>query len=316
MGRTSRAASSSSTRHHLHLEGNLTDAAALGERLLDQDGHGVVADVRHQGSRDDGVLIEQERSPLLVGDDSVDRHVLEHTCTGCEEFDRLQHRVGHHGHHHVEFEIAVGSAPRDGDVVAEYAGGDHHHRLRDDRVDLPRHDGRAGLERRKADLTDAVARAGRQPSKIVDDLEHRRRNGLQNTRGIHVGVLRRLCLEVVLRLAEGIPGPSAHDLDCSGGEALRSVDTRPDSGPAERQLQEVRESGLDPLDALAHLGGIAGELLTESNRRRILKVCPAGLQYVVELDSFGGEARLRELASRGASPPPSRRRPPRASRLG
>ena len=65
------------------------------------------------------------------------------------------------------------------------------------------------------------------------------------------------------------------------------VQSRADRGAAERDLAEALAAVLDARDSLAHLGGVAGELLPERDGHRVHQMRAARLDDVVEL------ARLR-----------------------
>src|SRR5690606_14343374 len=67
------------------------------------------------------------------------------------------------------------------------------------------------------------------------------------------------------------------------GEAGGGVDAGAHRGAAERELGEPRQGGLDPGDAVAHLGGVAAELLPQGDRGGVHEVGAAGLDDVGEL---------------------------------
>jgi hypothetical protein len=66
------------------------------------------------------------------------------------------------------------------------------------------------------------------------------------------------------------------------GEADRRVEAGADGGAALRQFHQARQRQLDALDAVLDLRGIAGELLAERQRGRVLGVGAADLDDVGE----------------------------------
>ena len=77
-----------------------------------------------------------------------------HDTARCKDVDGIrenlhgeQHVLGDHGHHDVELELPMFGCNRDGGVTPDDLKTDLIHHLRDRWIDLPRHDGRAGLHR-------------------------------------------------------------------------------------------------------------------------------------------------------------------------
>ena len=67
------------------------------------------------------------------------------------------------------------------------------------------------------------------------------------------------------------------------GELGMGVEARADGGPAERDLAQPGERSLDAGDPLAHLRGVAAELLAQRHGHGVHKVRAARLHDVVEL---------------------------------
>ena len=97
--------------------------------------------------------------------------------------------------------LPAAAAERDRGVVADHLRDDLAHRLGHDRVDLARHDRRAGLQVGDVDLHQTGARARAHPAQVVGDLVQRDRDRAQHARALDQRVTRRLRLEVVARLA-------------------------------------------------------------------------------------------------------------------
>ena len=104
-----------------------------------------------------------------------------------------------------------------------------------------------------------------------------------------------LGLEVVAGLGQGQSGVGRQQFDHALRESGRRVDAGAHGGAAERDLGDAGEGGVDALDAVADLGGVAAELLAQGDGGGVHEVRAAGLHDVLE---FGGLAlqRLRQVA--------------------
>ena len=78
------------------------------------------------------------------------------------------------------------------------------------------------------------------------------------------------------------------------GEAGRGIDPGADGGAAERQAVHAGQRSLDPLDVVGEHAGVAGPLLSQRERRRVLHVRAADLDDVLPCLGF------RAMASRRA----------------
>ena len=87
-----------------------------------------------------------------------------------QERRRLQDVVRRHREHHVQLEVAALTSDGDGRVVADDLRDHLNDRLRNDRIDLARHDGAARLHLRQHDFADARAGARAEPPDVVGDL--------------------------------------------------------------------------------------------------------------------------------------------------
>ena len=247
--------------------------------LLGDLGCLLVADVpverRHDRRRALGVL----PGAIRVGGDARDASVREETADVGQQPDRLQDVARQHGQHDVQLEVAGRATEGDGGVVADDLGTDHAHRLGDHRVHLARHDRRARLQVGDVDLAQPGARTGAHPAQVVGDLEEADRHRPQLARCLDEAVLGALRLEVVARLGQRQAGALGQHRDGAVRETGRHVDAGADRGPAERQLRQPGQGGLQALDACPHLGGIAAELLAQRDRRGVHEVGSARLHH-------------------------------------
>ncbi len=91
-----------------------------------------------------------------------------------QQLHRLQEVVGHQRVVDVELEMALAAGEGQRGVVAEDLDADLRQRLALGRVDLARHDRRAGLVLRQRQFAEAGARAGAEEADVVGDLEEAR----------------------------------------------------------------------------------------------------------------------------------------------
>jgi hypothetical protein len=268
-------------------------------RLLGDLGGLVVADLGVERGHQHERLVEVLAGALGVGLDADDAVVDEAVGGVAEEARRLQQVVDHDRLEHVELEVAVGPGDGDGGVVADHLGAHHREGLGLGRVDLARHDRRAGLVLGEPDLADAAARARAEQADVVADVHERHGRALQRARRLDDRVVGRERLELVLGGHEGVPGELGDDRGHPLGEALRGVEAGAHGRAAQRQLGEVRQGVLDRLDALAHLRRVARELLAQRDRGGVHEVGAADLDDVVEVARLLGE-RPSSLRSRGS----------------
>ena len=124
------------------------------------------------------------------------------------------------------------------------------------------------------------------------------------------GVVRGERLELVRRRGEGKAGDRRDPVGDALGKAERRVEPGADGGAALGELHQHRQRLLDARDAVLDLRGVAGELLAEGERRRILRMGAAdlddlrpGLRLVVE----GVAELLQRRDERGGRSPRPRR---------
>ena len=143
----------------------------------------------------------------------------------------------------------------------------------------------------------------------LHDLRQRHGEHLERSAQLDDRVLGGLGLDVVLRLAEGHPGPLAQPGDDPGGHPRRRVEPGPDRRASQRQLgrgvRSVPRPGRAPLD----LGPVAAHLRAESDRHGVHEVGAARLHDVGERQLLAAQS-----ARRGGRAPVRGRRARRAWR--
>ena len=157
------------------------------------------------------------------------------------------------------------------------------HNLRDNRVDLSRHDRGTVLHRRQVDLAEAGARTAGQKTQIVAHLGKVDGAGLERTRNIHKAVEVLRSIKQILRLHQRVA--------CDSGECrnnvveiiVRSIDGRADRGSAEIDRIEIFAGAVDAADVTLNHRCVSVEALAETHRDSVLKLCSSHFQDVVKL---------------------------------
>ena len=117
-----------------------------------------------------------------------------------------------------------------------------------------------------ADLGEPGARAGAHEADVVRDLRQRDGDHLERARRLDDPVARRLRLEGIGGRRDRSPVSLVSSSRTRAANSGMRVEAGADRGAAERDLAEPRQRVLDARDALAHLGGVAAELLAERDR--------------------------------------------------
>ena len=215
----------------------------------------------------------------------------------------LQEIVDDHRLEDVQLEVAGSAAEVDRDVVARSPG--QHSMVSAfalGRVDLARHDRAARLVLRDAELADAAARPAGQPAHVVGDLHQRGGHGLERAVGMHQRVVRRQRLELVGRGDERQPGQPARALPPRDRRTRVRVQAR-----CRRRCRpapaRTDAAGPPRWRAVVELRDVAGELLAQRQRRRVLQVGAADLDDVGKGRRLGRQrARSRRSAGSRCSP--------------
>ena len=231
--------------------------------------------------------MQQRRDALLVRLDPLDQVLLKAAHPVAQDPHAVQQVADQHGLEDVELELAVHARDRHRRVVAHDLRAHHGDGLALRGVDLPRHDGRAGLVLRQLQLAEAAAGAGAQVADVLRDLEQRGGEGVERGGGVDDGVVGGEGFEFVGGGAEGRAG-HAGDLGGDGGvEAGEGVEAGTDGGAALGEEAEVREGAVDTGDAVVELGDVAGEFLAEGEGGGVLEVGAPDLDDLRELLAFG-----------------------------
>ena len=199
---------------------------------------------------------------------------------------------------HIHLEIAAGATKSHRDVVGHDLHSDHRQRLGLSRVDLPRHDGRAGLVRRNFEFRETGARTtGHQPD-VVGDLVKRDGQRAQRARKVHERIVGALHRKLVRRCNEG-QRRELRDLGRGGfSETGRGIEAGAHRGAAERQAVNAGQRGLEPLEVVGQHPRIARPFLAERQRHRVLHMGAADLDDVVPFLRFGGDRVVQRLHGR------------------
>ena len=198
----------------------------------------------------------------------------------------------------VELEVAVHTASGDSHVVAHNLRADHRDGLDLGRVNLARHDGRSGLVLGKVELAETASRSRGEKSQVVGDFVDGAGDNVQSAGSFNHGVVVGQRLELVRRRDKWKTGVVGELFAASFGEANSSVESGADSGAANSELVDSRQTGLDSRDAVVKLLDVAGELLAERQRRRVHHMRSADLDDVLELLLLG-EERVAQLLESG-----------------
>lgn len=250
----------------------LFEADVLVERLMRGLGGVLIADIRVQSRDEHQRAMEVLVHLLAVRCDARDAAVIERLDGVGEEARGLEEVIDYDGHEHVQLEIALRGGNADGGIVAHDLYGDHRDGLTLRRVDLARHDGAARLVRGDCDLAETAARACREPTDVVRDLHHIRRETLQPAVCKDDRVLARERVEFVRGGDEALTGQIACRL-CDGNiEALRRVEPRADGSAAECEFVEEGQRRLQLLLRLFEHGEPTADLLRKGDGDGILQM--------------------------------------------
>jgi len=182
---------------------------------------------------------------------------------------------------HVHLQVAARTAEADGYVVRHDLHGDHRERLALGRVDLAGHDRRAGLVLRNRQLGEPRARTARDQPDVVGDLVERHSERAQGAGQLHQRVVSAQDGELVGGADEREAGQPGDLGGGSLGESRRRIDPRADGSAAEREAVHSLERRFDPLEIVGEHRRVAGPLLPQGERRRVLHVSAADLHHVL-----------------------------------
>ncbi len=163
----------------------------------------------------------------------------------------VKQAVGRQRQELAEFEIAAADGLHDHLVVAHHGDGGLGHGLGNHRIDLARHDRRAGLPRRQPDFAQPGVRAGREQPQVVGDLQQVHGQRAEDAADLDqgVGVLRGL--DQVLGPGQSQAGDLPQMLDDAEDVLPRCAEARADGRAAEVHHPQ-------PLLALVDSPAVAG----------------------------------------------------------
>ena len=190
--------------------------------------------------------------------------------------------------------LPLAPGQRDRRVVADHLGAHHERGLRDDRVDLARHDAGARLQVGQVDLAEPGARSRAHPPQVVADLGQADRDHLGGAAERHQRVLAGLAPR------SGCPPRAA---GCRSARRARAITAAANPGAAFRPVPAaVPPSGSSAAPSAAcrmpgptelDLAGVAAELLAEGHRHGVHQVGAAGLDHGGELGLLARQRRRR-----------------------
>ena len=198
----------------------------------------------------------------------------------------------------VEFELALAAGKGDRRLVAEHAGADLGHRLALGRVDLARHDRGSRLVCRQGQFAKPGARAGPQQADIACDLVEASRDRVQCAMCEDQRIVGGQRLEPVRRADKAVPGLLRQLRRHRLAKACRRAQPRAHGRAALRQRKQPRQGQAHPPDPAGDLRAVAGKLLSQGDRRRILKVGPADLDEARPVIRLGRQ-RIMQARQRG-----------------
>ena len=124
----------------------------------------------------------------------------------------------------------------------------------------------------------------REPADVVGDLHERRGERLQRAVRVHHARRSSASASNLLgAVTNGSPVSRASSAATFTANSRMRVEAGADRGAAERQLAQVRQRGVDVREPVVELRDVAGELLAQRERRRVLQVGAADLDDVREL---------------------------------
>lgn len=175
---------------------------------------------------------------------------------------------------------------------------DHSQGLALSGVDLSRHDRTTRLVLGQIELTKTTPRSRPKVSDVVSNLHERTGKGVKSTTSLHDSIMSSQGLKLVRGSLEIDAGELRDLVGDSNIKAGFGIQSRTNSGTTLGKKLQAGEGSLDTLNTVGKLGGIAGELLTESQRGGVLQVCSANLDDVAESLHFLFERSMQASQAR------------------
>jgi hypothetical protein len=193
-----------------------------------------------------------------------------------------QQAVHHDRLEGVELQLAGLGGHGDGQVLPDDTEGDLVDELRDDRVDLARHDAGAGLCGGQGDVTEPGSGPGGQQPEVVADLGEFDRDPLEHAGEVdeRAGVLGGL--HQVGGQGQRDSGQLPQVPDGPGAESRVGVEPGSDGGAAQVDLGQHGADPGQPVDVLAERHRPGGQLLAQGHGYGVLQLGAAHLDDVPE----------------------------------
>ena len=154
--------------------------------------------------------------------------------------------------------------------------------LRNDRVHLARHDGRAVLPRREIDLAEAGARPGRHETKVIGNFRERHRARFDSARHRHERVRVLRGVDEIARLCELHAGYLAQHGDDAPQVRFVRVDAGADGRAAHIERAHLVHGLAHAHGVAPHGVGIGAKLLSQPDRHGVLHLRAAHFDDVVK----------------------------------
>ena len=120
---------------------------------------------------------------FLISGNTVDTERAQGIESVHQQIGRLKTTLRHYGFHCIQLHLSCFATHSHTKVVADYLIGYLIHYLRDNRVDLTRHNGRPRLHGGKIDFSQSATRTGCKQTKVIAYLVHLHRNS-SHSRGV------------------------------------------------------------------------------------------------------------------------------------
>mmetsp|Transcript_14097 Transcript_14097/g.42519 ORF Transcript_14097/g.42519 Transcript_14097/m.42519 type:complete len:557 (-) Transcript_14097:154-1824(-) len=276
----------------------LLEGGALLVRLLGRRRRLVIPNLVIESGDEHEGLVEQLSDAGLVGPDAHNAVIGKRVGGICDQPDGLEKGGDEHGLENIELKVSHGSCHADARVVAHHLGGHHGEGLALGGVDLAGHDAAAGLVLRQQQLPQPAPRPAAEEADVIGDFHEGHGGAVEGPAGLHHRVVRRQRLELVARRHKCEPSVIGNRL-CKGlREAFLRVEAGADGCSTLGQCQKARQCRLDAVNTEAHLGGVATELMAQSERSGIHGVSAPNLDDVLELLCLPVQCLLQMLKAR------------------
>lgn len=223
----------------------LPERGSLLVRVLGDGGGLIISDVEVQSGDKHERLVEELIDSVFIRGNADDAVINKGVACSSDEIRRSEDVGDHDGLVDVELEVAVHTASGDSHVVAHNLRADHRNGLDLGRVNLARHDGRSGFVLGKVELAETASRSGSEKSHVVGNFVDGAGDDVQSAGSLNHGVVVGERLELVWRGDEWKTSVVGELFAASFGETDSGVKSGADSGAADSELVDSRQTGLD-----------------------------------------------------------------------